>query len=248
MCRRRGGNRLDLTKAIGATTMTARAVRLILAAALAMTTLSEVAQAEMKKYFTSGYWTASAGTLNDGRLSCGMETSFGTASTFTKAIFFKWSAGDQHLFCAAVQAVVAGVSAGTRLDLDIGIDGNIVVGSVEAALGKPLVTERSDTGSYVEFIIGSDRYRDFMHEFREANRMWFKFPSGNEQPWVIERPARVTSPTAFTDCLTKVAASTQPHGGRPPATQPYAGAQPPAPTQPYNAKPVTREPVRGNSI
>jgi hypothetical protein len=208
--------------------------RLLLASTFALA-LSSAATAEVKTYYRSGMWNNFAGVDNQNEFVCGMDI---TNRNATQSVHIKWAASTGKFF---VQIFKTGwrIPQGTKIPVEIGFDGGYW-GNVENAYGT---TYHSGTYSWggIVFGIKSDSVTDFFDNVAAANKMWLRFPNGNETPWSANMEGSRNSVSALKMCIQKVAAqktqpysnnNSQPYSSQP--TQPYSSPAPAQSTQPYS--------------
>ena len=173
-----------------------------------------------------GAWTAYVTRTNTGP-ACGMSV-----SNENQSIQIKWFEGTDY---ATIQLFKRGwkIPAGTNVNIEVGFDG----GSFATGPTKGFPSESVPNTSFLEFYIGdADQLKDFMQQFRDANKMWIKFPDGNEAPWVADMAGSRDISNEWASCVHELKRiNTQPYG-KPPATsstQPF-GKQPES--QPFDTK------------
>jgi hypothetical protein len=132
------------------------------------------------------------------------------------------------------------IPAGTRVPIILGFDKDSW-GSTTASGGTDHFSP-TYTAGVVEFAIAPASLKSFLNEFSLANKMWLRFTSGNETPWVANMNGSGAAVESFKTGVRNMLArgkGTQPFSSQ--ATQPFSNQA----TQPFSTSPVTRKAVPG---
>jgi hypothetical protein len=170
------------------------------------------------------------GTTTEGNYVCGMDI-INNAST--EAIHIKYYTNKPTIFVQVFKTSWR-IPQGTKMAAEIGFDKESW-GSVDSAYGETFGEGKYRTG-VVDIGIAQDSVDNFLENVAASDKMWIKFPDGNEAPWVADMTGSRNSVNAFKACINKIASSGQP-------TQPFSNGGPQLfsdGTQPFskNAKPV----------
>jgi S1-C subfamily serine protease len=179
----------------------------------------------------SGYWTAFMGSIPEGAPACGMSTTGGT--TIVQMFMVKWFYGNAHL---TIQILKENWRIPKNATGEIWITFD---------RGTPFYGDASahQSGNTLELTIPILLIDNFLSEFREADKMYVSFRSGNEPPWTANMIGSRAVAIAFEQCVKnfleqiKQREPTQPYASQP--TQPYSLQPPPvaAATQPSPSQP-----------
>jgi hypothetical protein len=166
-------------------------------------------------YFRSGGWSNYAGRTSDDNLICGM-------STFNSRMSLHIKYSDNSLYIAAFKDTWR-IPKGTTMSVDVGFDKTASWSDVKA-------TGSMNTNGWgvITINVANSFMSGFLEEVAGADKMWIKFNSGNETPWVADMTGSRKSVEAFKVCLDRFfgGGATQPFG-----TQPYGKS---SPTQPFD--------------
>jgi S1-C subfamily serine protease len=200
----------------------------ILAAMVISAALVSTAFADTKTYYRSGAWENYAGTSNKGVPICGM-------SIFTRdtsmSLHVKWSPDGVRLMAFKDSWRIPD---GTDIPVEIGFDKNTWRSGT--ASGET-VSNRRFTSGLVTVGINDDLVDDFLGEFGNANKIWMRFTSGNETPWVADMNGSRNAAAAFRKCISWMINK----GYGAPPTQPYGDSDT---TQPFDSTaPIVPKPV-----
>ena len=174
----------------------------------------------------SGAWEAFFTKADTGQYTCGMSV---YNKDMTQTVMVKWFQGFK---APTVQVMKRSwqIPEGTKINIVIGFD-----------------KDEYGSGTATSFIVGSSRTNglavtlaetsaaDFIEQFQAADKMWIKFPDGNETPWIADMTGSRIVGNAFLRCVNELNQNyTQPYGKQPESsgTQPYKpdGNKLPTPT------------------
>lgn len=204
--------------------------RKVLATTLAALMLSTT-MASAVDIVRSGVWTSYMASNKDKGPICGMRVENANNS---QAIHIKWFQNQRKIYIQAFKTTWK-IPNDTDVHVEVGFDDDLF-GDTTA------VGYRDKKFSYVEFHIDdAEITKAFMGQFQEANKMWLKFPDGNEEPWVADMKGSREISVSFMNCIAGLAKrDTQPYGKQPDtsSTQPF-GKSPAA--QPSKRLPQTSD-------
>lgn len=156
----------------------------------------------------SGAWTAYKGLSNTGTPTCGIR-----ASGHGMDIHLKYQPDADGDIAVQMFKNTWSFASDIEVPLSVGFDKNVM-------LTATAHTKSGDSaGSFVEFGISGDRVADFLHEFGEADRMWIRFETGNEEPWEANMAGSRNAAAMFAGCIASLPKATVPFG--PQATVPF---------------------------
>src|SRR3974390_396960 len=169
----------------------------ILVAAVISSALVSSASADVKTYYRSGAWSNYAGKSDQGRTLCGMSISARDASM---SLHVKWVAG------LGVRIVAFKTSwripEGTELPVDVGFDKNVwrTITAGGETISNVIGNQRYTSGM-VTVILDDSLVDDFLGEFGNANKIWLRFTSGNETPWIADMSGSRNAAATFKNCI-----------------------------------------------
>ena len=190
-------------------------------AALALSTAivvsSKSANAATRDIAKSGAWTAYAGTTNDKNIPlCGMFVEGGG-----KSLHIKYAQG-WKFFNVVGWKKGWSIPDNTKLSVTLGFDKG-TFGEATATGWRSPQEIRNDLGDYIAFQIGGDMMIEFLSEFQAANKMWLRFDSGTETPWIADMTGSREIGGVFARCVKALLPSgSQPYGKQPETSQPYS--------------------------
>jgi hypothetical protein len=205
--------------------------------------LSQVAHAEVKTYAKHGYWTNYAGVSNDGSdYICGM-----TIEKFNpqyQAVHIKYYNNTGNIGVEVFKSSWR-IPNGTKVAVEFGFDEELW-GGIDTAYGGNYTWKGLSAG-YISFTIDPNEVKDFFKGTAEADKMWFRFPSGNETPWTADMTGSRDAVRDLVKCAAKAEASrgTQPYSrATPKKTQPDSQpfGNPSASDGAFEKKPAVRKP------
>lgn len=186
-------------------------------AVLALSTVIAVSgkpvMAETRNLAKSGAWSAYiAKTKPEGTMACGMGV-YGP----TQSVQIKWFEG---VGAITVQVFKDGwrIPEGTNATVELGFD------DTSFGSGNAVGFKAVNGMSYLAFNLeGYDLIKPFIREFKEADKMWLKFPEGNEKPWNVDMAGSRKMADVFMGCISELekAKPTQPYGKQPETSQPF---------------------------
>jgi hypothetical protein len=188
------------------------------------------AHAELRTYYHVGSWDAFSGQDPDGKMVCGVGTTY-PVDNRTVSIRFVIG-GESVLF--EVKKPSWNIPAETRLPVVL-----------QVGLNVPWTEQAEGNGQTISWTIDRVTMQAFDQQFRGANSMTVSFPAGNEPSWTISLTGSMAISNAFGRCVTDLTAQ---QGGSPAASAPAAPTQPfgQAPTQPFTPAqaPAAPEPTQ----
>lgn len=180
---------------------------------------------ESHEYARSGAWVNYWVRADNGQLGCGMR--YGGAAS---SMHVKWFVGQPalqvHLFKDSWQ-----IPSNREVLVEMGVDG-YSLGEAKAS-GETKVGRGWRYGVVVfyvgEFADSPGKLREFLEGFRDAKKLWVRFPYGTEAPWVLDMTGSRDAVATFSNCITRIAPkqAPQPFGREPETSQPF-GKEPPA--------------------
>lgn len=180
--------------------------------------LAAPARAAINVYYRAGAWDAFDGQAPDGKPLCGVGSenpSDGRSFSMSVEI-----GGATTTFLARKPAWK--IPAGTHIPV-----------VVQLGLQRPWVAQATGHGDTVEWTMDPADEAAFEAQFRGAPSMTVTFPSGTEQPWIIELNGSTAVSNAMRRCVVDLARQAT---VAQPAATPAAPAQPA--TQPFGAAPT----------
>ena len=199
---------------------------IVLAAGLAV--MGGPALADMTVYYHAGGWDAFNGPGDNGQPVCGVG-SRNPADGRTFSMRFQLGADDVTFIASKPGWNIPG---GTQMPV-----------VVQIGLERPWAEQGVGSGQRVQWSLDRNAVQEFDAQFRRAASMTVTFPSGSEQPWVIELNGSTAVSNAMGRCVTDMArqggAPAQPASAPAPGqgtTQPF-GAAPGSPTQAAPSQP-----------
>lgn len=193
----------------------------MLLAATVLGTAAQAASNGIQTYARNGNWSNYAGTSNDGnQFLCGMADSSNTTH-------IKYSPQTGNVWLMLAKSTWR-IPDGTQVPIEIGFD-RAGWSIPTTAYGTTQTLPGGYSLSTVTIHIKADSVKDFLDNFKDANKMWLRF-GGNEAPWIVDMTGSRETAETFIKCAASVTKPTQPYSSQP-STQPYSTQ----PTQPYSS-------------
>jgi hypothetical protein len=194
-------------------------VTIWLAATVLVTALAPATAASangVRTYARSGNWENYAGTSNDGSQKlCGMSERGGT--------HIKYSPDTGNVWVMLFKNTWR-IPNGTRVPIEVGFVKN-AWSDPTTAYGETKRLSGGYTIGTVTINIRPESVADFLDNFKDADKMWFRF-GGTEAPWVVDMTGSRETADNFLKCMGYM------DKNRP--TQPYTSERK-QPTQPFGS-------------
>jgi hypothetical protein len=196
--------------------------------------LAAPARANVNVYYHAGAWDAFDGQAENGQPLCGIGSENpADGRSFSMSVQI---GGTDTTFL--VHKPGWKIPQGTRIPVVL-----------QLGLQRPWVEQATGNGDKVEWTMDQADAAAFNAQFRGAESMTVTFPSGNENPWIIELNGSSAVSNALRRCVIDLAqrAATPPQAAAPaaptqPSTQPFAAApgasSAAAPAQPSASSPA----------
>ena len=210
--------------------------RFLLATAVALVAVTSASAAGngVKTYAKNGNWQNYAGVSNQGdQALCGM-------SDLVNSTHIKYSP-QTGAFWIMIFKNTWRIPNGTQVPMTIGFDQAQWSDPTMARGETKILPGVNSPVSMVTINIKAESVKDFLDNFRLANKMWLRF-GGNEAPWVLDMTGSRETADNFIKCVTDMGDVSKPQ-----ATQPFSTA----PTQPFSGSDRTqpdRPKAPGNEI
>jgi hypothetical protein len=213
--------RLSMPKAVPVITTPTRPGILFAAVAATMTGLARstaAAAPTTNADADSGVWNAFRTTSVTGIRICGAMTTWPGSG---RVLFLKYFEGEGNV---TVQIFKPSwdIPQGTEMRV------NFQLGSA-----APWTAVAKGSKDHLDFLVGGNKFFEFMTEFRFATTMAIAFPSGTEPTWQANLTGSNAAAIAMSECIAQMSHPTQPYMSQRPA--------PAAPSQPFGI-PVTPPP------
>jgi hypothetical protein len=216
-------------------------------ALLAGSALMSPAMAEVKAYYHSGGWENYAGINNANVWTCGMGIANRDYSQSIQIKFFL----NNGRFEVQIFKASWHIPNDTRVAVEVGFDKE-AWGGIKNARGSTIKSGKSTQGM-IQFGIENDSVTSFLNSIADSNKMWIRFPDGNETPWTADLSGSRNSVRSLEACVSKAIkaamaspkgrSSSQPYGDNS-TSQPFSqeNSEPPAPlSTPPQRKTPTRD-------
>ena len=192
-----------------------KTVTKILLAAAMSAAIAAPAAAEITTLARSGAWDAFYTKADSGQYMCGMSV---YNKDITQSVQVKWFQG---LKAPTLQVMKQSwrIPVGTKINVVIGFDKDEYGGGVATSF---IVGSNGTNGLAV--MLAETSAASFIEQFQAADKMWIKFPDGNEKPWIADMTGSRIVGNAFLRCVNELNRDyTQPYGKQPDTsgTQPY---------------------------
>jgi hypothetical protein len=136
---------------------------------------------------------------------------------YSQTVMVKWFQG---LKTPSIQVMKKSwqIPVGTKINITVGFDKD----EYGSGIGTSFVVGSTGTNG-VAVTLAETSAADFIEQFQAADKMWIKFPDGNETPWIADMTGSRIVGNAFLRCVNELNRNyTQPYGNPPSSgTQPY---------------------------
>lgn len=180
----------------------------LLLATVAALSLTTAAVADPISWYRTGKWFTIYQRADDGTPMCRMSAAAGHDRT----LHVKWSHG--RLWIHAVRTSWR-IPRGTTTAMQIQFD------SAAPFIADTAFTFSNGVGGNITNDRQGEDFREFLEQFGESDRMYVRFPNGNEPGWTFDMTGSRDASNLFLACIGRVErGTTQPHN-RPQPTQPF---------------------------